>query len=127
MNSLSSLTGRILLSIIFILSGFSKFSDPAGTIGYMKTAAFPIPMPEITVYAVAALELFGGLAILLGLGARWAALALAFFTLAAAIGFHANFSDQVQSILFMKNLAIAGGLLMLFAYGSGQYAVRPGS
>lgn len=122
-HALITLVGRILLAVIFILSGFGKFTDPASTIGYMQAAALPIPRPDLTVYAVAALELLGGLAILVGVGARWAALALALFTIAAAVSFHSNFGDQVQMIMFMKNLAIAGGLLLLFANGPGAFSL----
>ncbi|MGQ0672039.1 MAG: DoxX family protein [Hyphomicrobium sp.] len=123
-HALISLVARVLLAVIFIKAGFGKFSDPAGTIGYMQTSAFPIPAPEMTVYAVAALELFGGLGILFGLGARVFAFALAVFTIAAAAGFHANFSDQIQTLLFTKNMAIAGGLLLLAVNGPGAYSVK---
>ena len=122
-HAIVSLIARILLAAIFIMAGIQKFTDIAGTIGYMQTSAFPIPMLERTVYAVAALELIGGVMILLGLCSRWAAMILALFTLAAAASFHSNFADQIQMALFMKNLAIAGGLLLLFANGPGRYSV----
>jgi putative oxidoreductase len=74
--------------------------------------------------AVIALELGGGLAILFGLFSRWAALGLAVFSVIAALIFHTNFADQMQAVSFMKNLAIAGGLLLLYANGPGAWAVR---
>lgn len=122
-HSFISLVARILLAVIFIKAGYGKFMDPAGAAGYMQTSTFPIPMPDLTVYAVAALELFGGIAILIGFLSRPAALALAIFTVAAAVGFHFNFADQMQANAFMKNLAIAGGLLLLFANGPGALSV----
>jgi putative oxidoreductase len=124
MNDTASLLGRILLAAIFIMSGAQKFMGAAGTVEYMKTAAYPIPMPELTVWGVAALELFGGLAILLGIGTRTAAFALALFTIAAGALFHFKPDDQMQMIMLMKNLAIAGGLFVLAAHGAGRLALR---
>jgi putative oxidoreductase len=72
---------------------------------------------------VIATEIFGGLAVLAGFQTRIAAFLLAGFSILAAVIFHSNFADQMQSILFMKNLAIAGGLLLLVANGSGAYAI----
>jgi putative oxidoreductase len=124
MNATASLIGRILLAAIFIASGAQKFLDAQGAVEYIKTSAYPIPMPEVTVWAAAALELFGGLAILLGIGTRSAALALAIFSVAAAVLFHFKPDDQMQTIMLMKNLAIAGGLLVLFSNGPGRLALR---
>jgi putative oxidoreductase len=124
MNGMASLVGRILLSVIFILSGVEKVLGPDHTIAYMNSAAYPIPAPEIMVWVVAAIEILGGLCVLLGLFSRYAALLLAAFSVAAAILFHSNFSDQIQLIMFLKNLAMAGGLLLLYANGPGPLVLR---
>ena len=121
LNPVLSFVGRALLSAIFILGGYNKLMNPAGTIGYMKTALIPIPSPEMMVWAVIALELLGGLAILFGVLSRSSAFLLAGFTLVAAVLFHWKPGDQIQHIMFMKNLAIAGGLLLLTANGPGRW------
>ncbi len=116
-----SLLGRVLLSAIFILGGYGKLMNPAGTAAYMKSALIPLPSPELLVWGVIALELLGGLAILFGVLSRSAALLLAGFTLVAAVLFHWKPADQMQHIMFMKNLAIAGGLMLLAANGPGRW------
>jgi len=113
------LTGRILLALMFVLSGFTKIGAFAGTQQYME--AFGVPGALLPL--VILLELVGGLMIAAGLFTRITALALAGFTLIAAIVFHANFGDQVQTIFFMKNLSIAGGFLMLVAFGPGWLSI----
>ena len=111
----SGLVGRSLLAVIFVASGFSKIAGYAGTAAYMQSQGVPgalLPLVIVT-------ELGGGILIVLGLWTRLAALALAGFTILAAALFHANFGDQMQQIMFMKNLAIAGGFLYLVAHGAG--------
>jgi putative oxidoreductase len=120
-HAIISLAGRVLLSLIFIYSGWSKIGGFDGTVQYMQSFG----IPAYLLPPVIALELGAGLAILFGLLARWAGLALAVFCLAAAFIFHFDFADRTQSIMFMKNLAMAGGLLLLFANGPGQLSVRP--
>ncbi len=121
LNPLLSLIGRVLLSAIFILGGYNKLMNPAGTVGYMKSALIPIPSPELMVWGVIALELLGGLAILFGVLSRSAAFLLAGFTIVAAILFHWKPGDQIQHLMFMKNLGIAGGLMLLAANGPGRW------
>jgi putative oxidoreductase len=113
------LGGRILLATIFILSGFTKIGGYDGTQGYMEAMGVPGALLPIVI----ATELGGGLLIALGLWTRLSALALAGFTLLAAVLFHRNFGDQMQMILFLKNLAIAGGFLVLFARGAGALSL----
>ncbi len=119
-SNISSLTGRILLSVIFISAGFSKLgAGYAGTQGYMESVGLHGALLPLVI----ATEILAGLALLVGFKTRLAAFLLAGFSLMAAALFHFDFSDQMQSILFMKNLAIAGGLLTLVAHGSGAFAI----
>jgi putative oxidoreductase len=115
------LIARALLSALFIWSGINKILDPVGTQQYM--AAYG--MPWISVFLVAAIvtELGGGLSVLLGYRSRLGAAVLALFLIPATLIFHTNFADPIQQIMFMKNLAIFGGLLMIVQLGSGQVAL----
>lgn len=115
LNSATQLTGRVLMSFIFIMAGISKIGAYTGTQGYMESMG----VPGILLPLVILLEVGGGLALLVGWQTRIAAFLLAGFSIVSAVIFHANFADQMQSILFMKNVAIAGGLLILVA-GAGQ-------
>jgi len=122
MNNLSNiavLAGRILLAILFVTAGFGKIGGYAGTQGYMEAMGVPGALLPLVIL----LELGGGLAILAGLGSRTIAVALALFTLVSAMIFHGNFADQMQSIMFMKNLSIAGGFLVLAAMGPGTLSI----
>ncbi len=117
---------RILLALMFILAGFSKFAGLAGTAGYIASKG--LPMPAVLAFATAALEVVAGVALAVGFQARWAALALALFTLLATVLFH-NFwampAEQVmvQQLMFMKNLSVVGGLLFVFSFGAGPASV----
>ena len=119
MNATSSLLGRAGLSLIFIISGLGKIAAYAGTQQYMASAGVPGALLPLVI----ALELGGGLAILSGFFTRWVSLALAAFTLVAAALFHHDLADQVQGIMFWKNIAIAGGFLLLSANGAGAYSL----
>jgi len=113
--------GRLLLAAIFLISGFGKLSGAAGTIGYIAQAGLPAPT---LAYAVALIvELSGGALLVIGYRARLAAAVMAIFSLATAFAFHANFGDQNQMIHFLKNFAIAGGLLQVVAFGAGRLSV----
>jgi putative oxidoreductase len=116
LNNITTLLARILMSVMFIMAGWGKIGGYAGTQGYMESMG----VPGMLLPAVIALELLGGIAILVGYKARYAAFLLAGFSIVAALIFHSNFADQMQSIMFMKNLAIAGGLLYIFANGAGK-------
>jgi putative oxidoreductase len=115
----TQLTGRILISSIFIMAGINKINGYAGTQGYMESMGVPGALLPLVIL----LELGGGLALLLGWQTRLAAFLLAGFTVLSAMIFHANFGDQMQSILFMKNLAMAGGLLFLVAGGRHDWSI----
>jgi len=116
---IGELAGRILISAIFILSGFSKITGYAGTQAYMESQGVPGALLPLVI----ATELGGGILVVLGLWTRLAAFALAGFSGLAALLFHTNFADQIQMIMFMKNLAMAGGFLFLVAHGAGALSV----
>jgi putative oxidoreductase len=122
MNSfqfLAAPAGRLLISLIFLMSGFGKLSSFAGTQAYMESA----DVPGILLPLVIAVEILGGLAIIAGWHTRLAAFLLAGFTLLSGVLFHSNFGDQVQMIMFLKNVAITGGLLMIVSQGAGPYSL----
>lgn len=120
MNAAITLIARILLAHIFLISGLGKLgAGYAGTQGYMDAMG----LPGMLLPLVIALEIGGGLALIAGFMTRWAALALAAFCVVSALIFHANFGDQIQMIMFMKNLAMAGGLLLLYVHGAGALSV----
>jgi putative oxidoreductase len=121
MNSVIVLIGRILLSIIFILSGFGKLTAISATAGYFASSG--LPGGAATVVIVGLVELLGGLAILTGFQTRIAAWLLAVFSVATALIAHTNFADMMQLINFQKNLAMAGGFLVLATYGPGALSI----
>lgn len=115
------LVGRVGIAAIFLLSGLSKLAAPAATIGYI--AASGLPLPQLG-YAIALLvELAGGAALVLGYRTRLVAAILAAFSLATAFAFHSALGDQNQFIHFFKNLAMAGGLLQVVAFGAGAWSL----
>lgn len=122
-HDLTSLVGRALLAALFILFGFEKITGYAGSAQYMEAYGLPGLLLPLAIVV----ELGGGLAILLGVFTRCAALALAGFCIVTALVFHTAWSGdggQAQLINFMKNLALAGGLLVLATNGPGKYALR---
>ena len=122
LTNLSMLLGRAMLGAIFIVAGFNKLGEAyAGTQAYMDS----VGVPGLLLPAVIAVEILGGIAILIGFQTRIAAALLFGFTMLAALLFHSDFSQQMQSILFMKNIAIAGAFLVLFSQGPGQWAFNP--
>ena len=119
LNSFAAPVGRVLISLMFVMSGFSKISGYAGTQGYMESQGVPGSLLPLVIL----LEIAGGIAVIIGWKTKYAALALAGFCVLSAALFHANFADQMQMIMFMKNIAIAGGFLFLVANGPGAYAL----
>lgn len=122
----AALVGRILLAAIFITSGFGKITGFEGTVGYIASKG--LPLPQIGAIIAILVELGGGLMLAIGFKARWAALAIAIFTLAAGILFHNYWAVEAaqkmgQEINFWKNVAITGGALAFFAFGPGRYSV----
>jgi len=115
------LAGRALLSIMFILGGFSKLTAIGGTAAWFGSIGLPMPM--VTAVLVGVVELVGGLATLVGYRTRLAAFVLAAFTIAATAIAHLDLADQVQQLFFMKNLAITGGFLVLAAFGAGSLSL----
>lgn len=122
LRPLAALVGRILIAAMFVMGGISKITGYAGTQQYME--AFGIPGWLLPL--VIATEILGGIAIIVGWQTRLAALALACFTILAALFFHSDFADQMQMLLFMKNMAIVGGFLFLFAFGAGALSLDKG-
>jgi putative oxidoreductase len=120
-KTICAFIGRILLAQIFIIAGVEKLLDPTGTQAYM--AAKGMPLTFLFFLAAVAFELGGGLSLLLGYKARWGALALVIFLIPTTLIFHTAFSEPGQQVMFMKNLAIMGGLLMIFSFGSGGFSV----
>ena len=117
---------RVLLALMFVLSGISKLTGLEGTAGYI--ASVGLPAAQLLALGAGVLEVAAGALLIVGFQARWAALALAAFTVIASLLFH-NFwampADKafMQQLMFMKNLAVTGGLLFVFAYGAGSLSV----
>lgn len=120
------LAGRLLLVALFLPAGIAKLTGFAGTVGYISSVG--LPLPSVAAALAAVVEIGGALALLFGFGTRLAALALAGFTLVASFFFHAYWAvpaDQafVQQLMFFKNIAVTGGLLVLAAHGAGAWSV----
>ncbi len=119
LNPVFSLAGRVMIALIIVLAGLSKISAIEGTQGYMEAMG----LPGILIYPTILFEVAAGLAIIAGFKTRHVALALAGFSLLSALVFHNQLGDQMQFILFMKNVAIAGGFLFLARYGAGELSI----
>jgi len=116
-----SFLGRVLLSLIFIISGITKIMDPAGTISYIESAH--LPLPQVAYVVALVIELGLGIALLVGFKAQLAAAGIAVFTFVTALMFHSNMADPMQVIMFLKNITIIGGLLVIIAFGPGGYSL----
>ena len=125
MNALQNplaLLGRLLIAVLFIPAGIGKITGFAGTVGYIASKG--VPLPEVAAVIAIGVEVGAAAALLIGFKARWAALALALFTLAAAVIFHNYWAlpeaqQMMQQLMFTKNLGIVGGLLAFAAFGAG--------
>jgi putative oxidoreductase len=115
------LAGRVLLAAIFLLSGVGKIFAPEATVGYIASAG--VPLPQLAFLGAVLVEVVGGLLLVVGYKTRLAALALAVFTVAAGLIFHSVAGDQNHFIHLLKNLAIAGGLLQVVAFGAGTLSL----
>ncbi|ESY95560.1 DoxX family protein [Mesorhizobium australicum] len=120
-SSVTILIGRILLAVIFLLSGFGKLTAISGTAAYF--GGLGLPVPTATAVIVGLIELLGGLAVLVGFQTRVAAWVLAIFTIATGLVAHTGWADQMQMIQFLKNVAITGGFLLLASSGAGAYSI----
>jgi len=113
MKKVIQLLGRVLLAGIFLISGFGKITNFQGTKEYM--AHYGMPFPDCFLVGAIFLEIVGAFSILLGYKSKWGAIFLIIFLIPATIIFHANLSDQTQMIMFMKNVSILGGLLLIIS------------
>jgi putative oxidoreductase len=126
-QGLPLLVARVLLALIFVTAGFSKLTGLQGTAGYIGSVGLPAPM--LLAVAAGVVELVAGVLIVVGWQARWAALALAGFTAVASVLFHNYWAmpaeqQMMQQLMFMKNVSIVGGLLVLFAFGAGPLSLE---
>jgi putative oxidoreductase len=127
LNRFGPLVGRILITAIFLFAGFGKVTGFDGTVAYIASKG--LPLPQLAAIGAILVELGGGVLVLVGWKARWAAAALLVFTGLTALIFH-NFwavpADQAQNqmIHFMKNISIMGGLLYVVVHGSGPVSVE---
>ena len=118
-KKVSELAGRSLLSVLFLLSGVGKIGAYAGTAAYMSS----LGVPSVLLPVVIATEVLGATAIILGWETRITAFLLAGYSLLTALIFHTNFADQIEMIMFLKNVSIAGGFLLLVVNGAGPLSL----
>lgn len=119
MVKISQFVARVFLGQIFLLSGFFKVTGYEATQGYMEAMG----VPGILLPLVIAVEIGGGVAVIVGWHTRVMAAGLALFSVTAAVIFHSNFADQMQMIMFMKNIAMTGGLILLALHGAGRLSL----
>ncbi len=119
LSKYAPLIARILIGGFFAMAGLGKIADVAGTAGYIQS----VGLPGVLAWPAIIFEIALGLSVLVGFKIRLAALAGAVFCMLTAVMFHNNFADQIQMIMFLKNFAIAGGFLMIFAHGAGAVAL----
>ncbi|MDO8825867.1 DoxX family protein [Methylophaga sp.] len=119
-SNISDLAGRIFLSVLFLTAGLSKLgAGYEGTAQYMSAMGISSALLPLVI----ATEILGAIAIIVGFQTRIVAFLLAGFSILSALFFHLDFADQMQSILFMKNIAIAGGFLVLVSQGAKRFSI----
>ena len=119
MENVIQLVARVFLGHLFLVAGLGKIGAYVGTQDYMEAMG----VPGVLLPLVIMLQVGGGLAIIAGWKTKWASIALAAFSVVAAVIFHNNFAEQTLMLLFMKNISIAGGFLLFSVHGSGAYSI----
>ena len=114
--------GRVLIGVPFMMSGLSKLAAYGSTTALISSAG--LPFPPLAFAVAVAVELGGGLLLVVGYQVRLVASVMAVFALATAFSFHSNFADQNQMIHFLKNVMITGGLLQIVAFGAGAISIE---
>ena len=128
-KDVAALAGRVLLALMFVLAGYGKIGGFEGVTSAIASKG--LPLPPVAAGIALVVELVGGLMLVVGWKARWAALAIAIFTLFASIFFHDfwTMTDQAartNQLMFLKNIGVIGGMLMVFAFGPGRYSIDRG-
>jgi len=118
-QELAAPAGRVLLALMFLLAGINKISGYAGTQAFMESMGVPGALLPLVIL----LEVLGGVLLMLGWHTRIVAFLMAGFTIVATLIFHSNIGDPTQMLFFMKNLSIAGGLLLVVSHGAGPYSI----
>lgn len=119
LTTFAPLIARVLIGILFLVAGAGKLADPAGFTGYLTSGG----LPAVLAWPSIIFEIVLGLALIAGFQTRIMALLGAAFCIVAAVLYHFNPADQMQMTMFLKNFAIAGGLILLAAHGAGRYAI----
>lgn len=120
-KALAPFIGRAAIACLFLASGIAKLAVPKATIAYIASTG--LPFPQLGLLVAVSIEVGGGLLLALGLFTRPVAAAMAAFSIVTALLFHSDLSDQMQFIQFLKNVAIAGGLMQVLAFGPGRLSV----
>ena len=121
MSDAAALLGRLLLAVIFVLSGFEKLAGFGGTVGFMAHEGLPLPL--LAAIVATFVECVGGVLLVVGWQTRLVGLVMAVWCIATALVAHSNLADQNMMIHFLKNIAMAGGFLQLFAFGAGSFSL----
>lgn len=113
--------GRLLIASIYLFSGVGKILAPAATQALIASAGLPTPI--LAYFTAIAIEVGGGILLVVGFRTRWVAAVMAVFTIATALSFHHDFANQDQLMHFMKNISMTGGLLQVVAFGAGALSI----